>query len=132
MVHVRNLFSSIPWYKLIPDDRYPPPPPELAAAADAVRNKQLITAGRGVYGEDDYVPAAVASDRSFALVYLPVRRPVTINLGLLADQVKAWWYDPTAGTRRAVEDLNAEQFQDFTPPKSNAAGDTDWVLILES
>jgi hypothetical protein len=132
MVHVRNLFSSIPWYKLIPDDRYPPPPPELAAAADAVRNKQLISAGRGVYGEDDYVPAAVASDRSFALVYLPVSRPVTINLGLLADQVKAWWYDPTAGTRRAVEDLNAEQFQDFTPPKSNAAGDTDWVLILES
>jgi hypothetical protein len=132
MVHVRNLFTSIPWHKLIADDKYPPPPPEFVEAADAVRSNQLITSGRGVYGDDDYVPAAVASDQSFALVYLPVGRPVTINLGRVAGKVKAWWYDPTAGIRLAVEDLSDKQLQEFTPPKTNAAGDTDWVLILES
>jgi hypothetical protein len=133
MVHVRNLFTSLPWYKLIPDDQYPPPPPELQEAADDVRSKQLITAGRGLYGNDDYVPAAIANDRSFALVYLPVGRPVTINLSRLAGKSHAWWYDPTSGTRLAIEgSATDEQFQEFTPPKMNAAGDTDWVLILDS
>jgi hypothetical protein len=133
MVHVRNLFTSIPWHNLIPDDQYPPPPPEFADAAYAVRSKQLITAGRGVYGEDDYVPAAVAGDESFALVYLPVARPVTINLGRLAGNVNAWWYDPTSGARTAIAGAGtAKQFHEFTAPKTNAAGDADWVLVLQT
>jgi hypothetical protein len=133
MVHVRNLFTSIPWYKLIPDDQYPPPPTEFEEAAIALRSRQLVTAGRGVYGDDDYVSAAIASDGSFALVYLPMGRPVTINLGRFAGKAKASWYDPTDGTRRAIEDIGATQpFQQFTPPPKNAAGESDWVLILES
>jgi hypothetical protein len=133
MVHVRNLFTSIPWYKLIPDDEYPPPPPEFEGATAALHGEQLITAGRGLYGDDDYMPAAITGDGSLALVYLPVGRPMTINLGRLTGKTNAWWYDPTAGTRRSIEDINAaQQFKEFTPPKKNAAGDTDWILILNS
>jgi hypothetical protein len=133
MVHVRNLFTSIPWYKLIPDDQYQPPPPEFAELADAMRSKQLITAGRGLYGGDDYMPAAIAEDGSFAIVYLPVARPVTINLRRFAGMPNASWYDPTDGTRHEIEDISADkQYQEFTPPQKNAAGDTDWVLVLDT
>jgi hypothetical protein len=133
MAHLENLFTSIPWYKLNPDDAYPPPPPDFEEAEMPARSKQLITAGRGLYGNDDYMPAAVAEDGSFALVYLPIGRPLTINSGRLASIVKAWWYDPTAGTRVAIEDAaSSGQFQDFAPPTANSAGDTDWILILES
>jgi hypothetical protein len=133
MAHLHKLFTSIPWYKLVPDDQHPPTPPTSHDADDVARSKQLITAGRGLYGEDDYVSAALANDGSFALVYLPIGRSVTINLGRLADKSTASWFDPTDGSRRSVADIvNAEQFHEFTPPKSNAAGDTDWLLILES
>ena len=126
MVNVRSLFAARPWWTLQPD------------SSDA-----LLTAGQaGFGGAYDQAVAAKASDRSFALLYMPSARAVTVNLGQLAGpKVRARWYDPASGAVSAVA-IPGSPFptssgsQVLIPPPGNNASTsgsfTDWVLVLES
>ena len=94
----------------------------------------LLTAG--MEGGSERAVAARSADRSFALIYLPSRRVVTVDLRQLAGPcVAAHWYDPAdgqfstavgspfraSGTRRFGGDLGP-----------NSSGFEDWVLLLRS
>jgi len=113
------------WWTLVPD------------FANAV-----LTAGHDVSGvPNDTAVAAQASDGSFALVYLPSARPITVNLnGLAGPRINAYWYDPAVGTPVATS-ISGSPFpssgsQTLLPPAGNNASTTgsysDWVLVLES
>ena len=79
MTHVRTLFASIPWWRLVPDTE-----------------GTLVTGGAGT-GPDRAV-AAMTDDRSLALVYLPSTRNVRVNLlRLQGRSVTARWYAPSEG-----------------------------------
>ncbi len=115
MAHVRALFASRPWQTLQPtvDDT-------------------LLTAGRGEGAA--YAAAARAADGSFAFVYVPTHRTLTIGLASLQGPVTASCFDPTDGSIRAVPDL-AQQYggaRTITSPPRNSAGDEDFVLILDA
>ena len=109
MGHVKKLFSSCPWHRLRPD----------------YENK-FVVGERGAFGGIDYVAAAATEDGTWAIVYLPAARPVTVNRTRIAGQSIARWFDPTDGSYR-----DASGTAEFKPPGKNAAGDTDFGLIFQ-
>lgn len=126
MVNVHSLFAALPWWTLRPDG-----------------SNSLLTAGHAGSGEPyDRAVAAKASDASFALVYLPSARAVTVDLSQLAGpRIKASWYDPASGaTSEAViagsPFLASSGPRVLTPPPGNntstSGSFSDWVLVLES
>jgi hypothetical protein len=77
---------------------------------------------------DPYAPAAVAGDGSFALVYLPENRSISVDLAVLSgEHAKARWLNPRNGASHSIGVYLTVGVQSFTPPHT----DPDWVLIIE-
>lgn len=119
MTYLRKLFEGLPWWMLEPDD--------------GGSGRGLVVSGVGA-GEDQAV-AAVAADRSLAIVYLPTARSIEIDLGHLSGpRFTARWYDPATG--RFLELMPGPSAvalgrETFCPPGGNG-GFGDWVLLLRS
>jgi hypothetical protein len=123
MSYVRFLFEPRQWFNLIPDQSH-----------------GVVTAGYGTFadggalGDNDYCTAARTPDGALVMAYLPTRRTITVDMTKLDSAANAQWYDPSNGTYTAIVGspfANAGT-RDFTPPGTNAAGDGDWVLVLEA
>lgn len=121
MTAVHGLFAPRAWWTLVPD-----------------LNNSFLTAGLGTPDLDRAV-AAKAGNGSFAVVYVPTARTVTIDLAKLAGpRVTARWYDPANGAFASIAEspfslASNPQLQAFTPPGANSSGsDSDWALLLES
>ena len=117
MSHLHDLFAALPWWLLQPDI-----------------NNTFVIGGLGS-GQDRAV-AARAADRSFAIVYMPSNRRITLDMnGLAGPLITARWYDPANG---GVSDANGSPFPatgslGFGPQAAkNSDGFEDWVLVLES
>ena len=116
MGYLVRLFSSRPWYELVPDQAH-----------------KVVTAGYGTFGNDDYVAAAATPDGRLAMAYLPSSRTVTVDLGTLSGPVVARWYDPANGTFTSIGSPLANNGSvSFMLPGANADGADDWVLVLEA
>jgi hypothetical protein len=117
MTRLRELMATIPWWLLKPD----------------IDHAFLVD---GLGPKDARAVAARASDRSFALLYLPTSRDITVDLGQLAGPVVAVrWYDPTDGQFLTVggSPFSASGLLRLQPERaSNSSGFDDWVLVLES
>ena len=116
MTHLASLFAPRSWWTLVPDT-----------------TNTLLTGGVG--SGSDRAVAARASDRSFAIAYTPSTRTLTVALGQLAGpRINARWFDPTNGAYSTVpgSPFLASGSQTFSPSTNNAAGATDWALLLES
>ena len=121
--YMKTLFSSYPWYDLIPD-----------------QNHTIVTGGYGTFsstgslGSNDYLTDASTPDGMLVIAYLPTVRTITINMSTLASAMTAQWYDPTNNTYTTISGspfVNSGSLQ-FTPPGNNSAGDGDWVLLLQA
>jgi hypothetical protein len=117
MTNVRALFEPRAWTSLVPDDR-----------------NEVLTGGFEPKGANEYALLARSPDGSLAIAYLPAVRPITIALGHLKTPLRARWYDPTSGAYRDApgSPLTEAIPATFQPPGTNAAGDPDWVLVLET
>ena len=116
MTHLGALFAARQWHLLVPD-----------------QTGAVLTAGTGTGA--GRAATARAGDGSFVLSYTPSVRALTINMTQLAGpNVIARWFDPSNGafTTIAGSPFAASGSRTFTPSSSNAAGDGDWVLVLES
>jgi hypothetical protein len=117
MTHLRELFTSVPWWELEPD-----------------MDNTLLTGGLGP--ERDRAVAARSADRALALLYLPSSREITLDLGQLAGpEIAARWYDPADGRFSAVSGspFEATGLRRFLPESpTNSSGFNDWVVVLES
>jgi hypothetical protein len=120
---MKTLFSSYPWYDLIPD-----------------QNHTIVTGGYGTFsstgslGSNDYLTDASTPDGMLVMAYLPTVRTITINMSTLASAMTAQWYDPTNNTYTTISGspfVNSGSLQ-FTPPGNNSAEDSDWVLLLQA
>ena len=115
---LRDLFSELPWWALVPDLRG-----ELVTSGRGER----ITADRPLdVLDNDYATAARSRDGRYAVVYVPTARTLTLDLSLLADDVSLAWVDPSSGARSPVERTPL-----LTTPGSNDAGGSDWLLVTE-
>ena len=121
MRYLVKLFASRRWFELVPDQA-----------------RTIVTAGYGRFvtsgnvESSRYVTTAATPDRTLAVSYLPGGGTITVAMARFAGPVTARWYDPTNGT---YSDVSGSPFPntgsvDLTPPKTNTAGDRDWVLIL--
>jgi hypothetical protein len=73
-----RLFAMRPWHELVPD-------------------QSIIVGGQGLV--DNHAQAARAADRSFAIIYLPEGRPISISPEAVAsDRVRVSWFDPRNGS----------------------------------
>ena len=120
MAHVKRLFATRQWWKLRPDDR-----------------DQFVVAGRGRFGENSYVSAALARDHDLGIICVPEARTITVNLACMtagdSGGIRARWMDPVNGAFAPVEGwpLKNDGRREYTPPSKNAEGDNDWVLLSE-
>jgi len=120
---VQSLFAPRAWYELVPD-----------------QDHALVTAGYGTFAASgsvntsDYVAAARTSDGTLAMAYLPSVRNITVDMSRLSAAVTARWYDPSSGDYTMVGGgpITNTGALVFVPPGSNADGDGDWVLLLET
>lgn len=142
MKHLRALMESRPFLDRIPDASLvvgglrhgtdhvtPTQAPDggyahLPLAPDAVR----VVAGQGE--GLDHVAATRAVDGGYAMLYLPSRKPVTVDLSKLSGaRVKARWFDPRTGEAEPAGELEPRGTREFTPPNRGEGG--DWVLVLD-
>lgn len=109
MKHVRKLFESKPFQKLVP-------------ALD------MIVDGPKTSGSK--IRAALASDGSFAFIYSPQGEKFSIDSGKIKSRsVKESWFDPRYGVTYPLLVADNQGFQTYTPPTSGLG--QDWILILE-
>jgi Protein of unknown function (DUF4038)/Putative collagen-binding domain of a collagenase len=113
MVHLHDLMTGRPWWLLRP------------AAGELIAPDSRA----------GLVPAATAADGSFALAYEETSRRLRVSMARLSGpRVRARWYDPSDGT---YTEVNGSPFARsstvfLAAPRRNAAGYSDWVLVLEA
>jgi hypothetical protein len=120
-----NLLSGLAWYDLVPDSSH-----------------TLVTSGYGTCPTTGSIVAvncvttAQTPDKTLAISYLPdpggTLSTITVNLANMAGATTARWYDPTNGTFQPATYGGTTSAATFTPPGPNSAGDSDWVLVLQS
>jgi len=70
-----------------------------------------------------------------AIVYIPDKRTITVDLGKLSGAVTARWYDPANGKFQEIAGAPFANTgtHDFATPGDNAdgKGNADWVLVME-
>ncbi|MCJ7738452.1 MAG: glycoside hydrolase family 140 protein [Anaerolineae bacterium] len=105
--HARALIESRPFLSRIPD-------------------QSLIVSDPGT--GTHHVRATRDTDGSYALIYLPSCRPVTVDLEKLSgERLNVTWYDPRTGAVRAAGQVERAGQQEFVPPQVWP----DWVLVLD-
>jgi len=105
--HARALLEARPFLSRIPD--------QSLIASDP---------GSGTH----HVRATRASDGSYAFIYLPSCRPVTIDLEQLSgERLVVTWYDPRSGVARRAGGVARAGQQEFVPPPVWP----DCVLVLD-
>jgi hypothetical protein len=107
--YINKLIIPRQWWKLIPD-----------------LDHQVLTKGY------DLCAAAKTSDSLTAIIYMPTRRTIIVNLAQLTGiSAKASWYSPRTGEYEFIG-IYSRTSTPFTPPYKNADDNDDWVLVLES
>lgn len=107
-----DFFRSLEWWRLQPD-------------IDA----RVGIDGLGAWTGLDRTTVAVADDRTFAVAYLPIPRPLTVDLQALAgSQIRMTWFDPRTGDRAEGDPIASSR----GPALLRPPGDDDWVLTLTS
>lgn len=101
----KRLLLTLPWTEFAPR-------PELVAGATS---------------------AAGTADGRCVVAFVVDRDTVSIDAARLAGAMAARWFDPVSGTARPATEspLAAEGSGEIAAPGPNAAGDGDWVLVLE-
>jgi hypothetical protein len=117
-----NFWSALPWWKLVPSGQ----------------STSFVTQPGSNFGVNgDYIISALADDKSFGIAYTVDGGAISIALSSFASagpNVRARFWDPTNGAFTSVSGspLAASGTHAFTPAGQNAAGGTDWLLLLES
>jgi hypothetical protein len=110
--YARKLIESRPFLTRVPD-------------------QSLIVGDAGKDG--DHAQATRDADGTYAMVYFPHRREVTIDLTKVKGPVRVAWYNPRTGKASPAGESAGDKPQACTPPapEAGAVGD-DWVLLIDS
>jgi hypothetical protein len=107
MVHLKNLMLSRPYTSRIADQ-------SLIKSPNGTTYVDLIYATRD-------------ENKSYAMIYLPQNKSVSIDLSKISGSEKnTWWFDPTNGKAMPGKKVKSGT-QTFTPPKQGK----DWVLVID-
>lgn len=118
--------SSIRWWLLVPS----------GLTFGVVTQNTIVTANGSTSTSQDYVSASADLNGTVCVIYVPPAWSLgtfTVDMTTMNGTVRARWFDPTAATYTLISNaLSSSGTHVFTPPGTNSAGDTDWVLLLDS
>jgi hypothetical protein len=110
MTRLKTLFTSRPWYDLVPDEKH-----------------EAVIDGLGEFLGLDYLSAARTHDGGSLIAYLPTARAFTVDLSkITGEKAQAWWFNPRTGLSESAGEWATGGRKKFTPP-----GDGDWVLVVD-
>ncbi|MCB0629588.1 MAG: glycoside hydrolase family 140 protein [Saprospiraceae bacterium] len=108
--HLKHLMLSRPFLTRIPDQR--------------------MIVGDQPEGED-YVIATRDENGSYAMIYFPTGKAVTLDLSALSGKkIRAWWFDPRTGNAYTAGKKIRNNGRQLFPPPTSGRGN-DWVLVLD-
>jgi Protein of unknown function (DUF4038)/Putative collagen-binding domain of a collagenase len=112
-----TFFNSLVWQTLAPDSI----------------SHNVLTAGYGTRGSEDFAPCGYAADGNLAVIYMPSNRTMTIDMSKFSGTITARWFDPTDGSyvADAASPLSNTGTHNFSRSGANSSGDHDWILLLE-
>jgi len=109
MGYFRGLFEARPFWRLRP--------------------AQELVEGRNAPGPD-HVRAALATDGSFAVLYLPTGEDVTVKTeGIAGPRIRAWWFNPRQNASQLIGTFSKKSRHTFSPTSSGR--NNDWVLVID-
>jgi hypothetical protein len=91
----------------------------------------FVSSGGGTSNTSGYKPRAVASDGSWGAVHVTDGSATTINFAPFNGTKNVKLLDPSNGSISTVGTHANSGTQSYTPSGANAAGDSDWVLVIE-
>lgn len=104
MQHVRALMESRPMLDRVPDQSL------IAKGPDKFPDTVIATRGK-----------------DYAFIYVPTHKNITVQMGKISgDKVKAWLYDPQAGSAKDLGTFDNTGSKDFGFPWGQ-----DWILVLD-
>ncbi len=110
MTNFGNLFRSLQWSDLIPDQKH-----------------VVVTGGLGEFRGLDYLSVAVSADKSLLVAYMPTARTITVDLSKMkGSSVKIRWHDPRTGKSIPLGEFPTNSSKEFAP-----AEEGDWLIIIE-
>ena len=118
----KDFFLSLSWQNIVPDQE----------SAVLGSESGLICDLKTPVSKCDHALAARTIDGSVVVIYLPGIRTIRVNMGVLRQEAKAEWFDPSSGVYISIggKTYANSGVQEFTPPGRNQSGDGDWVLLL--
>jgi hypothetical protein len=108
MRYVRKIFEHRPFHLLVPN--------QSAIIGSNPRDSL-------------HIRSAMASDKSFMLVYASVGQKLNINLSEMENGAIASWYNPRNGKVTKMGKIENENSYQFVPPTSGRGN--DWLLVLD-
>ena len=95
---------------------------------DRIPDQSLIVGEPG----EKYNYLAATRGNDYALVYDYCGKPFEVRMGKISGRtVKASWYSPRNGSKKAIGTFVNKGFRRFDPPGEQKDGN-DWVLVLDS
>ncbi|MGN9810205.1 apiosidase-like domain-containing protein [Micromonospora sp. BQ11] len=96
-------------------------------------NHTFLTGGYGRFKYLDHAVAAVADDKSFAVVYTPTAHNLNLRMPASGRTYTLRWFDPSNGTYRSGSTTAASGAAiTMTTPGNNASGKPDWTIHVTS
>jgi hypothetical protein len=129
--YMEHLFAARKWYDMVPDQKHTF---VIAGYGRFISTGPGATRTRARFADNDYVTAALTSDGTLGMAYLPQGGTIIVAMNKFGHDVTARWFDPTDDSFKAIagSPLTNRGNRCFTAPGKNSAGDPDWVLVLET
>jgi hypothetical protein len=87
----------------------------------------IILKGQGEKSE--HIEAFRSADNSYAMIYLPVGKAITIATSIFQKKIVAWWFNPKNASIQKIGILENKGSMDFITPSIGV--ENDWVLIID-
>jgi hypothetical protein len=76
----------------------------------------------------EYIAATRDSEKSYAMLYLPQNKSVSVDLSKVSGSRKnVWWFDPRTGEATQGKSVSGGGTKSFSPPQAGQ----DWVLVID-
>ena len=125
----KKFLGTLPWHELVPS---PIPVSRLETLLQNRPRLQRVLLKLG-WRQAPPTPVAIgmAKEQSIALVYTVTGQSFSIDMRLLDGPVTASWIDPVSFDVHPFAPTVRGHHLRVTPHRSNAAGDSDWLLLLQ-
>ncbi|WP_224998036.1 glycoside hydrolase family 140 protein [Cesiribacter sp. SM1] len=108
MQHLKNLLLSRPYFSRVADNG-------IVVSDKGSSYVDLLLATRDKKG-------------TYAMVYLPQNKAVSVDMGRISGGTKnIWWFNPRTGEAIKHKSVWSKSIQTFLPPKEGE----DWVLVID-